>query len=148
MRTLTMIVFLPRNSAKKILFIPYASTKYDDYTKKVKDAVSSWNYQVEGIAHTANFINQTQFKLYFQFSGIHTYENREIDAVKAAEAIFIGGGNTFLLLKTLYEKNLIEAIRSRVLEDGIPYMGSSAGTNVATINIRTTNDMPIVFPPR
>jgi dipeptidase E len=94
--------------------------------KKVRDAVASWGFEVEGI---------------------HSYAGREVEAVREAQAIFVGGGNTFLLLKTLYEKNLVEAIRSRVLEDGVPYMGSSAGTNVATRSIHTTNDMPIVYPP-
>lgn len=109
------------------MFIPYASAKpnsYDEYTDKVGKALKSWGFQVNGIHESSD----------------------EVNAVKHAQAIFIGGGNTFLLLKTLYDKHLVEVIRSRVL-DGIPYIGSSAGTNCATASINTTNDMPIVLPP-
>lgn len=113
---------------ENVLFIPYASAKpdsYDEYTEKVGKALRSWGLKVNGIHESSDAVK----------------------AVKNAEAIFIGGGNTFLLLKTLYDKHLVEAIRSRVLDDGIPYIGSSAGTNVATASIHTTNDMPIALPP-
>jgi dipeptidase E len=102
-----------RNNVENVLFIPYASVEpnsYDDYTEKVGKALRSWGLKVNGIHESPDVVQ----------------------AVKNAQAIFIGGGNTFLLLKTLYEKHLVEAIRSRVLDDGIPYIGSSAGTNVAT----------------
>lgn len=125
-RIFTRIRF--RNNVERVLFIPYASAKpnsYDDYTEKVRNPLQSWGIQVTGIHESSDVVQ----------------------AVKQAQAIFIGGGNTFLLLKTLYDKHLVEAIRSRVLDDGIPYIGSSAGTNVATHSIHTTNDMPIVLPP-
>jgi dipeptidase E len=111
-----------------VLFVPYAMTKsdaLDEYTEKVRKPLQEFGFEVVSI---------------------HKFSD-PIAAVNSAEAIFVGGGNTFHLLKTLYDKKLIEAIRKRVLENGIPYMGSSAGTNVATLSIQTTNDMPITLPP-
>lgn len=120
--------FLFRNNVKKILFVPYAFTKpdgYDEYTEKVAKPLNEFGFEVEGIHKAKN----------------------PVEAVNNAQAIFIGGGNTFHLLKTLYDKRIVEAIRSRVLDHAVPYMGSSAGTNVATVSIQTTNDMPIALPP-
>lgn len=113
---------------KQVLFIPYASTEpnsFDQYTAKVREPLESWGLEVSGIHESPD----------------------PVTAVKQAKAIFVGGGNTFLLLKTLYDKHLVEAIRSQVLDFGVPYIGSSAGTNVATQSIHTTNDMPITLPP-
>jgi dipeptidase E len=81
----------------------------------------------------------------YELTSIHTAEN-PVAAVLETEAVFIGGGNTFRLLKALYDFDLIEAIRNRV-SNGMPYIGSSAGSNVAAPTIKTTNDMPIVQPP-
>jgi len=117
--------FLRSADVKQVLFVPYALRDQDGYGNKVKSTMTPWGFQV---------------------SSIHESEDPKL-AVKKAQAIFIGGGNTFQLLKGLYDNQLIELIRSRVLEEGVPYIGSSAGTNVSTLSINTTNDMPIVFPP-
>ena len=78
-------------------------------------------------------------------AGIHRQAN-PVEAVRQTEAIFIGGGNSFRLLDALYRHGLIDVIRERVLA-GVPYLGISAGSNVACPTIRTTNDMPIIQPP-
>ena len=109
------------------MFIPYArpgGITHEEYAKIAKE-----RFQKMGII----------------LSGIHGYSNPK-DAVKKAEAIFIGGGNTFVLLNTLYKVDIIDIIRKKVSE-GTPYIGTSAGSNVATKSIKTTNDMPIVYPP-
>lgn len=112
-------------SVKRVLFVPYALHDRDGYTKTARNKFKTLGYDVDGIHEAAD----------------------PVEAVRKAEAIFIGGGNTFRLLKSLYDNKVVSEIRKRVLEDGVPYMGSSAGTNVATISISTTNDMPIVYPP-
>src|SRR5690349_16654741 len=109
---------------KRVLFVPFALYDRDAY------------------AATAN----ARFtKMGYELSSVHDAKN-PVRSVEETEAIFIGGGNTFRLLKNLYEFNLIEPIRRRVAA-GTPYIGSSAGSNVAAPTIKTTNDMPIVQPP-
>ncbi|XP_047480110.1 alpha-aspartyl dipeptidase-like [Penaeus chinensis] len=117
--------FLKSKQVKRVLFVPYALRTMDNYTETARKKFTAWGFELDGIHTTAD----------------------PVAAVNDAEAIFIGGGNTFQLLKGLYDNKLIEPIRKRVLKDGVPYIGSSAGTNVSTVSINTTNDMPIIFPP-
>lgn len=112
---------------KRVLFIPYARPSgktLNEYT----------------------IIAYERFKrMGFGLSGIQEHDD-PIRAVEDAEAIFIGGGNTFVLLKSLYDAYIMEGIREKV-NKGMPYIGTSAGSNVAGKTIMTTNDMPIVHPP-
>ncbi|XP_055610762.1 probable alpha-aspartyl dipeptidase isoform X2 [Uranotaenia lowii] len=120
-----MIEYFRKNNVYRVLFIPYALKNHEAYTEKVGSVLRRWGFECEGIHRKPN----------------------PVQAINEAQAIYIGGGNTFLLLKTLYDNNLIEPIRERVMNHHIPYIGSSAGTNVATRSIQTTNDMPIIYPP-
>ncbi len=108
----------------RVLFVPYAIGDWDGYAEKARPPFDRFGYGLDAIHEAAD----------------------ARAAVRDAEAVFIGGGNTFRLLDTLYAHDLLGVIRERV-EAGMPYMGSSAGTNVACLTIKTTNDMPIVFPP-
>ena len=103
-----------------VSFVPFAQQDHDAYTARVRERLSA--------------------------VGLNVAQVRERADIERAAALFIGGGNSFRLLNAMYERDLLDAIRARVA-DGMPYIGSSAGTNVATPSIRTTNDMPIVYPP-
>ncbi|HXD34192.1 MAG TPA: dipeptidase PepE [Pyrinomonadaceae bacterium] len=111
-------------TVKRVLFVPYALYDRDQYAESARARFEKMGYEMTSV-HTASDPKQ---------------------AVRDTEAIFIGGGNTFRLLKTLYDNDLLDTIRERVA-DNLPYIGSSAGSNVAGPTIRTTNDMPIVQPP-
>lgn len=109
----------------KALFIPYAAVtfSYDDYELKVRD-------RFREIGH--------------DLISIHHYTD-PVSAVQNASAIVVGGGNTWMLLKLLRDNKLIDPVRKKVLA-GTPYIGWSAGSNVACPTLRTTNDMPVVRP--
>ena len=112
-------------SVKKVLFVPYAGVtiSWDTYTKKVRERYAEIGYELESVHETSD----------------------AAAAVREAEAIAVGGGNTFYLLQSMYENGIVEPIRERV-KSGVPFMGWSAGSNVVCPTIRTTNDMPIVEP--
>ncbi len=107
----------------KVLFIPYALHDHDKYLQTMTERGLHAGYELVGI---------------------HRFGNPR-EAVADADAIFIGGGNTFRLLNALYHHGLLDPIRARI-RAGIPYVGVSAGSNVACLTIMTTNDMPIVQP--
>lgn len=111
---------------RTVLFIPYAgvTVSYDDYLAKVQQALSPYAIEVQSI---------------------HQFADPR-QAVSDAQAILVGGGNTFQLLHQLYQHDILTLIRNRV-QSGMPYIGWSAGSNIAGATICTTNDMPIVEPP-
>ncbi|QZE13920.1 dipeptidase PepE [Halosquirtibacter laminarini] len=113
------------DSVKRALFIPYAAVtfSFDEYEQKVGERFS---------------------ELGFEIKGIHRYDD-PVKAVREAEAIVVGGGNTWQLVRMMHEQNLMPEIKKRV-EEGVPYIGWSAGSNVACPYLKTTNDMPIVDP--
>lgn len=111
----------------EILFIPYArpgGISHDDYTNTVRSVFAKINKAVRGL---------------------HEFEN-PIEAIQKAQGIFTGGGNTFLLVTQLYQNKVMEVL-AKVVENGTPYLGSSAGSNITGLTMQTTNDMPIIYPP-
>jgi dipeptidase E len=115
------------SNCKSLLFIPYArpgGISHENYTQKVADVFKAVDIDVKGI---------------------HEFED-PADAVKNAEAIFTGGGNTFLLVSQLYKMKVMDAVHDAV-KAGTPYLGTSAGSNICGLTMQTTNDMPIIYPP-
>lgn len=110
----------------EIIFIPYARAggiSHDEYTDKVREAFR---------------------EIVISVRGLHEFSDTK-QALRDAQGIFTGGGNTFLLVKELYNKDVLQSLKETVL-GGTPYLGTSAGTNIAGLSMRTTNDMPIVYP--
>jgi len=120
------------NTVKRVLFIPYAGVNLSDdgleeswnvYEKKVQEVYSKLGYELYSIHHEAD----------------------PVAAIKNAEAIAVGGGNTFYLVHMMHKTGAMQAVKE-VVTNGTPYMGWSAGSNVACPSLRTTNDMPIMEP--
>ncbi len=108
---------------RRLLFVPFALEDCEGYTAKVRERLAAEDIEVEGLVERSDC--------------------RAV--VEAAEAIFVGGGNTFRLLYRLQTNDVLDQIRDRAIH-GMPYLGASAGTNMACPTICTTNDMPIVEP--
>jgi dipeptidase E len=124
--------FLEKNQIKKVLFFPFAGVNlsdksltksYDLYEEKVAAVFQGWGVEITSVHHASD----------------------PISVLHSAECIAVGGGNTFHLVAELHRLGLMEAIRDRALV-GVPFMGWSAGSNVACPTLRTTNDMPIIQP--
>jgi dipeptidase E len=117
---------LLKHESRKVLFVPFAAVtfSFDSYEDLVKPVFDRLGYPLESIHRSDN----------------------PLAAIEQADAIAIGGGNTFALLKRMYDAGIVDAIRAKVIA-GTPYLGWSAGSNVACPTIRTTNDMPVVQPP-
>lgn len=114
-------------NCKTIIFIPYArpgGISHDEYTQKAQAAFATIDIQIKGL---------------------HEFSN-PAEALMNAEGIFTGGGNTFLLVTQLYENNVMSILK-QVIEKGTPYLGTSAGSNICGLSMKTTNDMPIIYPP-
>ncbi len=113
------------NKSLKCVFLPYAAVtfSYDEYEDKVQERFKEIGHDVKSIHHFSN----------------------PIDAIENADAIVVGGGNTFQLISMIHENKLVDAVRKKVL-NGTPFIGWSAGSNVACPTIKTTNDMPIAEP--
>ncbi len=120
-----MADFMKSTGAKKVLFVPFAGVtiSYNDYEQRVAGVYKELGYELNSIHH----------------------EKQPIHAIMNAEAIAVGGGNTFYLVHMMHKLGIMKAIRERVLA-GTPFMGWSAGSNVACPTLRTTNDMPIIEP--
>lgn len=110
-------------AVRRLLFVPFALHDRAGYTAKARARFAGEGVEVDELPGGA--------------------AGRR--ALETAEAVFVGGGNTFRLLRALQDEGLLEALRARA-RDGMPYLGASAGINVACPTIRTTNDMPIVQP--
>src|SRR5690554_2097616 len=112
---------------EEVIFIPYArpgGITHDEYTEKAAKAFS---------------------KIGKKLVGLHTFDN-PAEALKNAKGAFTGGGNTFVLVSALYRLELMQSLREAIF-NGLPYMGTSAGSNICGVSMQTTNDMPIVYPP-
>ena len=118
--------FIKNNNLKSCLFVPYAgvTVSWDDYTTRVREVFSQFNCAVKSVHEV----------------------NDPVLTVSKADCIVVGGGNTFRLVQMMHETGIMAAVKEKAIS-GTPFIGWSAGSNVACPSLRTTNDMPIIQPP-
>ena len=146
---------MSQNSSRRVLLISnstlYGSGYLDHAASEIRDFLGDVKqvlfvpYALYDAAAYAALARERFGKMGYDLTSIHTATNPQ-HTLDDADAVFIGGGNTFRLLKALYDFGILDPIRKRV-QSGMPYIGSSAGSNVAGPTIKTTKDMPIVQPP-
>lgn len=112
------------SGCSRVLFVPWALADHEGYAGTAEKRFEAMGFGLDSIHRAAD----------------------PVAAVQGAEAVFIGGGNTFRLLKTLWDTGVVQPLRQKAA-NGMPYLGTSAGSNVACLSIMTTNDMPIIYPP-
>ncbi|PHS65859.1 MAG: dipeptidase PepE [Flavobacterium sp.] len=115
------------SETNEVIFIPYArpgGISHDKYTEIASEVFSKINKNIVGI---------------------HTFDNPS-EAIKNTKGVFVGGGNTFVLVSQFYKNQVMQPLREAIF-NGLPYLGTSAGSNICGVTINNTNDMPIVYPP-
>lgn len=114
------------SKTEEVIFIPYArpgGITHDQYTERASEAFD---------------------KIGKKLVGLHTFED-PVKAINTAKGVFTGGGNTFVLVNALYKLELMQPLREAIFQ-GLPYLGTSAGSNICGVSMQTTNDMPIIYP--
>ena len=127
-------------------YLEYLLKDLEELYKDIKDIIFVPYARPDGISHElyTKKVSAVFKRIKKSIKGLHEFKNPE-EAIKNCEAIFVGGGNTFVLVNELQKNNLIDPIKKAVCA-GVPYLGTSAGSNICGINMQTTNDMPIVYP--
>lgn len=128
-------------------YLEYLTPEIKNFFKGISEVLFIPYARPGGISHGEYTANAAKafFKAGIKLKGIHEFKN-PVEAIKQAKGIFTGGGNTFLLVSKLYRNKLMNVLQEAILS-GTPYMGTSAGTNIAGLTMQTTNDMPIIYPP-
>lgn len=157
-KSLFFLIFTEKKTMKKLIlaststlhgqdFLQYLLPHIDEHFKGCLEILFLPYARPGGISHEeyTTLAGRAFDKIKIKLKGIHEFDD-PANAVSEAQGIFTGGGNTFVLVHSLYRYNLLPALQNAV-NKGTPYLGTSAGSNIAGLTMKTTNDMPIVYPP-